>query len=71
MVLYSMIFGLALFLLAVIAKSPLIFIAAGVCFAGLIFEDAIHDTWFQGAVIIMVTVSVITGLFQWRGKRNG
>lgn len=69
--LIGIILGLAFIILAGIFRSPLLWVAAFVCFIGIYFEPDIFDTYYQvGAGIVMV-FCLIMCTFHYRLKRNG
>jgi hypothetical protein len=63
--------GIALIVINIKLKSPLIWLAAMVCFIGVYYDPFFFDTYYQvGAGIVMVAC-IIAAFFQYRSNRNG
>lgn len=67
----GMILGLVLIFVAAILKSPIIWIAALVCFIGVYLEPELFDTYYQVAVGIVMVFCLIMCTFHYKAKRYG
>ncbi len=70
-VLIGLIMGLVLMLFAGIFRSPILWLAAFVCFIGIYLEPEVFDTYYQvGAGIVMI-FCLIMATFHYRANKYG
>lgn len=67
----GLVMGFVLIFAAAILKSPLIWIAALVCFIGVYFEPELFDTYYQVAAGIIMIFCLLMCTFHYQQKRNG
>lgn len=67
----GLLMGFVLIFAAALLKSPLVWLAAFVCFIGIYFEPEIFDTYYQVAAGVMMVFCLIMATINYQQKRRG